>query len=125
MDPNLDAVFERLQRSEFRRRFRLLEREREYLQRQGVATILQHGADFIEQRLAPAHPSRDGRQTPWRGHPVFIAQHATGTCCRRCLSRWHGIPPGQALTSTQQQYILRVIEAWLRRQRVSWDQTTD
>lgn len=123
MDQNLDALFNRLQQSEFRRQFRLLDQERAYLQRRGLPTILAHGADFIEQRLGPAHPARDGRQTPWRGHPVFIAQHATGTCCRRCLSRWHGIPAGKALTPMQQRYILQVIEAWLRRQQDSHDQT--
>jgi hypothetical protein len=34
-----------------------------------------------------------------RGHPVFIAQHATATCCRGCLAKWHDIPAGRALTT--------------------------
>jgi hypothetical protein len=116
---NLDALFDRLSSSEFRRQFRLHERERIYLAHKGMATILQHGADFISQRLAPPSPAKDGRQTPWRGHPVFIAQHATGTCCRRCLQRWHQIPLGQPLTASEQQYILSVIETWLERQTAS------
>ncbi len=29
-----------------------------------------------------AEPRNDGKQTPFRGHPVFTAQHATATCCR-------------------------------------------
>ncbi|NET39676.1 MAG: DUF4186 domain-containing protein [Cyanothece sp. SIO1E1] len=116
---NLEALFARLSQSTFRSQFQLYQREREYLNRKGLAVILAHGADFVAQRLAPAYPTRDGRQMPWRGHPVFIAQHATDTCCRRCLSRWHGIPSGIALTTTQQQYVLTVIEAWLRRQPVA------
>lgn len=113
---DLETTFAQLSRSAFRRKFQLRDRELDYLQRKGMETILAHGADFIAQRLAPAHPANDGRQTPWRGHPVFIAQHATGTCCRRCLNRWHGIVPGQVLTEPQQKYILAVIEAWLQRQ---------
>jgi hypothetical protein len=118
---DLDSLFERLNRSNFRRQFRLHQREQDYLQRKGLAVILEHGAEFIAQRMAPAHPPQDGRQTPWRGHPIFIAQHATGTCCRRCLHRWHGIPPGQLLSTPEQDYILTVLATWLRRQTDSDD----
>jgi hypothetical protein len=114
--PPLDALFDRLQQSEFRRQFHLYAQERDYLARKGMTTILEHGAEFITQRLAPAQPAKDGRQTPWRGHPVFIAQHATATCCRRCLQRWHHIPTGKPLTAAEQQYILTVIATWLRRE---------
>ncbi|NER84342.1 MAG: DUF4186 domain-containing protein [Leptolyngbya sp. SIO1D8] len=117
--PDLEPLFARLQQSAFRRQFQLHEREQDYLNRKGMEVILEHGADFIAQRLAPAYPAKDGRQTPWRGHPVFIAQHATGTCCRRCLSRWHKIPPGQALTAAQQQYVLTIIATWLQRQQTT------
>ncbi len=24
-----------------------------------------------------------------KGHPVFVAQHATATCCRECIRKWH------------------------------------
>ncbi|MCP9485713.1 MAG: DUF4186 domain-containing protein [Gaiellaceae bacterium MAG52_C11] len=40
---------------------------------------------MIAQRVAPAAPRKDGKQTPYRGHPVFVAQHATATCCRTVL----------------------------------------
>ncbi|MGV9305492.1 DUF4186 family protein [Nonomuraea sp. NPDC003727] len=55
--------------------------------------------DLIARRLVPAEPYKDGEQTPCRGHPVFVAQHATATCCRTCLHRWHDIPRGRELTS--------------------------
>ncbi|HSU67653.1 MAG TPA: DUF4186 family protein [Tepidisphaeraceae bacterium] len=74
-----------------------------------------HASDFIDQRLARAHPERDGKQTPWRGHPVFVAQHATATCCRGCVAKWHGIPAGVELTPEQRKYLLGVIEHWLKR----------
>ncbi|UCE62218.1 MAG: DUF4186 domain-containing protein [Phycisphaerales bacterium] len=115
MDLVLDDVFAALNRSSFRRRFRLGERERAYLDAKGIDTILRHARDFIQQRLAPAQPRNDGKQTPMRGHPVFIAQHATATCCRTCLSKWHRIPKGRPLTSDQQDYVRSVIETWIER----------
>ena len=86
---DLDEVFAALERSPFRRRQVLNDKDRRYLQQRGLETVLQHAADFVAQRLAPAQPANDGRQTPWRGHPVFTAQHATATCCRGCLAKWH------------------------------------
>lgn len=108
-----DLLFARLQQSAFRSRFRLGEKERQYCWDKGAETIDRHAADFVAQRLAPAHPHNDGKQTPMRGHPVFIAQHATATCCRGCLAKWHGIAAGQPLTDEQQQYIVGVIHHWL------------
>ena len=108
-----DDVFERLRRSPFRQRFRLRGSERDYLDRKGLDVVLGHGRDFIAQRLAPANPPNDGKQTPYRGHPVFVAQHATATCCRSCLHRNHGISPGAELTPEQQEYVVRVIVDWI------------
>ncbi|AXK25122.1 Hypothetical protein SmN45_3376 [Serratia marcescens] len=77
--------------------------------------ILSHARDFIDRRLAAAHPKNDGKQTPMRGHPVFVAQHATATCCRGCLEKWHGIAQGVALDEQQKDYIVQVIALWLVR----------
>jgi hypothetical protein len=95
MNSDLDEVFGRLARSSFRRRFRLRAAEKDYLERRGLDTVMSHGEKFIEERLAPANPANDGKQTPMRNHPIFIAQHATATCCRGCLEKWHGIPWGR------------------------------
>jgi hypothetical protein len=115
---DLDDLFGALGRSEFRRRFRLRDREAAYLRDKGLDTVLVHAQDFVEKRLAPARIANDGRQTPLRNHPVFIAQHATATCCRGCLEKWHDIPKGQALSDREVQYIVAVIRHWLVRQRV-------
>ena len=109
-------LWERLARSAFRSRFHLGVQERAYLEEKGERAVLLHGQDFIAKRLAPAHPARDGRQTPWKGHPVFVAQHATATCCRGCLHKWHGLPQGVALDAAQQVYVLAVIAAWIERE---------
>ncbi|MFQ8431083.1 DUF4186 domain-containing protein [Amaricoccus sp. W119] len=111
-EPRL-APLPRLATSAFRRRFRLGARERDHADRKGRAEILAHAGDFIAARLAPADPPNDGRQTPMRGHPVFIAQHATATCCRGCLAKWHGLPAGRALSRVEQRAVVGLIMAWI------------
>jgi hypothetical protein len=111
---NIEDVLARLNQSPFRRRMRLLPRERRYLNQKGLAAVLDHAADFISKRLAPAAPANDGKQTPWHNHPVFVAQHATATCCRGCLEKWHALPKGRPLTEEEQGYVVGVIGAWLR-----------
>jgi len=78
--------------------------------------VLEHARDFVAARLAPAAPRDDGRQTPFRGHPVFVAQHATATCCRGCLAKWHRIERGRDLTAAEQARVVAAIERWLRRE---------
>ena len=111
---DVDAIFTALAKSAFRRRFHLQAKERAYLGEKGLATVLSHAEEFVRQRLAAAQPHNDGKQTPYRGHPVFIAQHATACCCRGCLAQWHGLPQGVALDETQVAYIVAVLERWLR-----------
>ena len=88
----IDEALEKLQASPFRAKFRLSERERAYIGEKGLDTIREHARGFIETRLAPAELPNDGRQTPMRGHPVFLAQHACACCCRKCLYKWYKIP---------------------------------
>jgi hypothetical protein len=115
---DMDELFAALGRSKFRSKFRLTGKEAEYLRDKGLATILQHARDFVTKRLADAEPANDGKQTPMRNHPVFIAQHATGTCCRSCLTKWHGIPKGRPLTQEQIDYIVEVLRRWLAGQNI-------
>ena len=110
---DLDAVFEALGRSAFRRRFALGTPERDYLASKGRAAVLEHARGFIAQRLAPAAPANDGKQTPFRGHPAFVAQHATATCCRSCLAKWHGIAAGRPLSEEEQAHAVAAIARWL------------
>lgn len=112
---DLDDVFPKLSGSTFRSRFRLNPKDCAYLDQRGIETVREHAREFIAKRLAPAKPVNDGRQTPMRGHPVFVAQHATATCCRSCLSKWHGIPAGRQLTGDEQEHVVSAIERWLTR----------
>ena len=116
LDYDFADLFGRLSRSAFRSRFRLKPQDKKYVEEKGMAVIRQHAADFVRKRLAPSSIPNDGRQTPMRGHPVFIAQHATGCCCRGCFEKWHGIPRSRALTPDEQAYAVAVIMEWIRRQ---------
>jgi hypothetical protein len=110
---DLDELFAALARSRFRAKFALSTRDRDYLRDKGLEAVIDHAAGFIDERLAPAEPSNDGKQTPWRGHPAFVAQHATATCCRSCLAKWHHIPKGRELTEDERRYVVAVIRRWI------------
>jgi len=106
----------RLAQSKFRSRFRLRQPDRVLIAEKGWSVIAAQARNIIETRLAPAYPDNDGKQTPMRGHPVFLAQHATGCCCRGCLEKWHHIPQGRALTEAEIDSIVAVISGWLKDQ---------
>jgi hypothetical protein len=112
IDRRLDAIG----RHPFRARFHLRGRERALVALRGMTAIRRHAGELIAGRLAPAAPHKDGRQTPYRGHPVFVAQHASATCCRTCLERWHGIPKGRELTADEQAHVVDVICRWIERE---------
>ena len=108
-----------LSRSRFRSRFRLGLKDRQYICDRGWETMRRHAAELVEERLAPAFIPNDGKQTPMRGHPVFIAQHATACCCRGCLEKWHKIPSGRALTAAEQEYSVGMLLFWMQREMTS------
>ena len=119
----LDDVFHALAASPFRKRFRLSAKEQSYLAARTPDEIVAHARRIIAERLAPAHPKNDGKQTPMRGHPVFIAQHATATCCRGCLAQWHGIAAGRALTDDEQTHAVAAILRWVDAQPQASEET--
>ena len=112
----VEQALARLQRSAFRAKFHLSEQDRQYIADKGMETIQRHAADFVRTRLAPASIPNDGKQTPMRGHPVFIAQHATATCCRECIRKWHKMQPGRQLSQVQQDYLVDVIMTWIEKE---------
>lgn len=104
----------RLARSGFRSRFRLKEKELKIIAERGMTEVEHQCRQFLLQRLVPAKPEHDGKQTPMRGHPCFIAQHATGICCRSCLRKWHGIPEGRELTDHELNFLTAILMKWIQ-----------
>ena len=109
-------ILDKLAKSKFRSRFKLRAKELEYIKDKCLDKIKSHAEDFIRDRVAPSKPVNDGKQTPMRGHPVFIAQHATATCCRGCIEKWHKFPQQRELTKTEQEYLVSVIMEWINHQ---------
>jgi len=114
--PNRAVLLDRLSKSEFRSRFHLSDQDKAYIAEKGLDTIRRHAKDFVAKRLSAENPEHDGKQTPMKGHPVFLAQHATGCCCRGCLEKWHHIPAGKTLDHDEQSYIVDVLMDWIYRQ---------
>jgi len=112
---NIDNILNSLSKSKFRNNFHLKEKDKLYIEEKGLPVIKSHTFDFVNKRLAPQNILNDGRQTPMRGHPVFIAQHATATCCRGCLYKWHKILPNKNLSDEEINYIVNVIMKWIEK----------
>ena len=118
----IDEALVKLQKSTFRAKFHLTEKDKQYVKDKGMNTVREHAADFVRQRLAPAVIPNDGKQTPMRGHPVFVAQHACACCCRGCLNKWYKVPIGTELNENQQERIVNLLMAWIDCQ-MNGDQT--
>ena len=113
---NIPNKLASLKQSKFRAKFKLTKKDRNYIDTKGFETIKAHAFQFVNSRVAPAYPKKDGQQTPMRGHPVFIAQHATATCCRGCILKWHGIEKGRALHEKEVEFIVALIIGWIGEQ---------
>ena len=108
-------ALDKLEQSRFRSSFRLTKKEQQYLAEKGIDVMRSHAESFVRQKLAPADPLNDGRQTPMHGHPVFKAMHATACCCRDCLNKWYSVPLHRELTESEQRRIVNLLMAWIER----------
>jgi len=115
MYKNINDLFINLSKSKFRNSFKLKDKDIEYIKCKGLDQIEKHCQKFVLDRLSKKDIPNDGKQTPMKGHPVFIAQHATATCCRGCISKWHHIPQNKELSIEEQQYIVNIIMTWIRK----------
>jgi len=112
----MDELFLALSKSKFRSSFHLSDKDVKYINERGFETIESHAYDFVRSRLVLMDTLRDGKQTPFKGHPVFVAQHATATCCRGCLEKWHHISKCNELTIRDIDYIVQVIMFYIRKE---------
>lgn len=111
----IDKILDNLSKSKFRSSFKLKPKEKLYIQEKGFDVIEKHAYDLINKRLSQTVIPNDGKQTPYHGHPVFISQHATATCCRNCLYKWHHIEKNKPLTNEEKTYIVNLIMEWIKR----------
>ena len=112
----IEKKLQALSKSKFRSSFHLRKYMIEYIQKVGMVKIESHCDGFIEKNLNKIDNTKDGKQTPMKGHPVFIAQHATATCCRKCMEKWHNIPQQQELTEKEKNFIKALILSWIEKE---------
>lgn len=124
MDEKIKNIFDRLSKSKFRSSFHLKDKDILYIEDKGIDKIRNHAYDFVTKRLADTSNVTDGKQTPMKGHPVFIAQHATGTCCRRCLEKWHHISKNKNMTEDDIKYVVDIIMSWIEKEYNNYKKTT-
>ena len=116
-DIEIERLLLSLSRTKFRGSFHLNNKMKEYVNEKGIDKIKSDANDLIKKRIAPQVIKNDGKQTPMKQvHPVFIAQHATATCCRGCIEKWHKFPKGRELTKSEQEYLVSIIMEWINRQ---------
>ena len=114
------TINDKLRKSKFRSSFKLSEKDKEYVRKKSLKTIEQHTKDFLNQRIK-IKPKNDTKQTPFKGHPTFIAQHATATCCRKCIQNWYKIPKEKVLSDSEINYFKDIIMSWIKEEmNQSW-----
>jgi hypothetical protein len=84
-----------------------------YARRKGRLQLKQAARNQIERAVKGiAHP-REGQQTPRETNPhanvIHYAQHATASCCRKCVEEWHGIPRDRELTAAEIDYLTELV----------------
>jgi len=84
-----------------------------YAIRKGRIALLAAAEKRVRQAIGPAQPAFDGRQTSMSGNPLHYAQHATATCCRKCVEYWHGIPQGNELSEEQIAYCAGLVQRFI------------
>ena len=112
----LDNKLKTLGESKFRSSFHLRKYMISYIDEKGMDVVEKHAHELVIKNLSPSEIKNDGRQTPMKGHPVFIAQHACACCCRGCLEKWHNIPKGRDLTDREVRFITALLIEWIKRE---------
>lgn len=106
----------KLSKSKFRSSFHLNNKLIKYIDNNGLEKIESHANDFIRKNISVKEPKNDGKQTPMKNHPVFIAQHACACCCRSCLEKWHNIPKGRELKEKEIKYLVALVMEWIKKE---------
>jgi hypothetical protein len=89
------------------------QRAKNYARRKGKAGMRAAAERRIRKSVGSAEPSFDGRQTGTSGNPLFYAQHATASCCRKCIEYWHGVEQGRPLTEGEVQYLTALVNMFI------------
>lgn len=112
----IDQTLFHLAKTKYRRQYVLSPKLKEYCRQTGMEKLRRKAFEIVREKVSSPYYKGEGRQTPLDGHPIYIAMHATGTCCRTCLEVWHSIVSGRRLTEKDIIYIVDTIMEWIKRQ---------
>ena len=87
-----------------------------YAKRKGWNGLHEAVKKRVTKYIATPNPPYDGRQTKREGsgNPICYAQHATATCCRRCMNYWYGIPTDYKLSDDEIDFFSKLIMRYLK-----------
>jgi hypothetical protein len=88
-----------------------------HARKRGKIQMLQLIRNQLKRLIGNAQPFNDGRQTSTdldSSSAIPFGQHATGTCCRRCLEYWHGIERGRELTPDELDYCAALVLRYIQ-----------
>lgn len=108
-----NAILNKLSKSKFRSSFHLRKYMIDYINQKGMGVVREHTIAFVNQKLSVYNPQNDGRQTPMKNHPTFIAMHACACCCRRCMEKWYKIPKTKVLNDKEKEDIVNLLMTWI------------
>jgi hypothetical protein len=89
------------------------ERAMNYAKRKGKLGLIETAEHFLRKYIAKPADAFSSISTSMDGNPIHYAQHATATCCRRCIEKWHGIPPDRYLQEDEILYFLRLVQLFI------------
>jgi hypothetical protein len=86
-----------------------------YALRKGSVALKDSIRSRLNSSVALAKPFHDGIQTPFESNnPIHYAQHATASCCRKCIEKWHGIERGKDLNEEEITYLTQLIMEYIK-----------
>lgn len=117
-ESDIEYTFESLKHELIRHHFWHIEidqRAGNYANRKGRTNLRLAVRSRIRSSIGSPNNPYDGRQTPMEGsgNPIHYAQHATASCCRKCVEYWHDIPTSRALKDDEIQYLAELAMMYL------------
>jgi hypothetical protein len=84
-----------------------------YTRRKGTQGLAARAEQVLRRNVFGVTGFLNDIQTPYSG-AIPAAQHATATCCRKCIEYWHGIPRDAKPTEKQIKYLRDWIMKYLK-----------
>lgn len=93
------------------------ERSKRQAKQLGLEALKAQVRPLLEKKIGKEKIFRDGTQTKKEGSAIFYAQHATATCCRKCLEYWYGIARKRKLTKAELDFCENLVVAYIDMRR--------